>query len=271
MPRRRRALPAFILLAVVAAGCGSGTSAGGKDFDSRTPGVLTVATAVVPAPGFWDGTAAAPTGGFEHALAGALAEQLGLETVKTVIVPFADIAAGRLGGADLALTQMTATDEREASADFSTPYLSAPPGVLVRHGVTAADAAELKELRWAVLDVSTLTPVVDDSIRPDADPIVVTTRQAELDALRAGRADAVLLDLPVARGIARAEPGSFAVAGQLTGSEGLSAVLPEGSDNREIVDSSIRTLAADGTIDDLESEWLGGSGSDVPLIRVERD
>jgi polar amino acid transport system substrate-binding protein len=87
--------------------------------------------------------------------------------------------------------------------------------------------------------------------------------------LRAGRADALLLDLPVALGLARAEAGRFHVLGQLDGDEGLAAALPEGSPNREIVDSAIRALRADGTIDRLVSRWLGESIDDVPLILTE--
>jgi ABC-type amino acid transport substrate-binding protein len=88
--------------------------------------------------------------------------------------------------------------------------------------------------------------------------------------LRAGRADALLLDLPVALGLARDEPAIFHVVGQLSGEEGLAAVLPNGSHNREIVDSAIRHFQADGTIGKLVDRWLGESVEDVPLIRTEQ-
>ena len=39
--------------------------------------------------------------------------------------------------------------------------------------------------------------------------------------------------------------------GQLDADEGLAAALPQGSHNVEVVDSAIRSLNADGTIDDL--------------------
>jgi ABC-type amino acid transport substrate-binding protein len=88
--------------------------------------------------------------------------------------------------------------------------------------------------------------------------------------LRAGRADALLLDLPVALGLARAEPGSFHVPAQLDGDQGLAAALPDGSPNREVVDSAIRALTADGTIGRLESRWLGEGELDVPLVLTEQ-
>jgi ABC-type amino acid transport substrate-binding protein len=127
----------------------------------------------------------------------------------------------------------------------------------------------LRGLRWVVSRVSTLTPIVMNRIRPSDVPIVVEDRAKALDVLRAGRADALLLDLPVALGLAHAEPGRFHVLAQLSGGEGLAAAVPNRSRNLEIVDSAIRALQADGTIDQLTSRWLGESAGDVPLILTE--
>ena len=74
-----------------------------------------------------------------------------------------------------------------------------------------------------------------------------------------------MLDLPVALGLAHGN-SRFHVLGQLDGEEDLAAALPNGSPNREIVDSAIRALQADGTIDDLVSRWLGKNVQGVPLI-----
>ena len=229
--------------------------------------MLTVATALVSAPGFWEGNP--PTEGFEGGLAAALAQHLHIDHVAVVQVPFAEIVDGRLDGADIALSQLTPTRERERSLDFTTPYLTAAPGVLVRGSVTVVDAQDLRGLQWVVSRTSTLTPIVMHQIRPTGAPIVVEDRTAALEVLRAGRADALLLDLPVALGLARAEPERFRVVGQLSGGEGLAVALPNGSRNLEIVDSAVRALQADGTIDRLVSRWLGKSPDDVPLILTE--
>jgi ABC-type amino acid transport substrate-binding protein len=254
-------------LPLAAAACAGRQGAAGPSFRPSKPGVLTVATAFVPAPGFWEGRP--PTAGFEAGLAGALARHLGLARVKVVQVRFAAIVAGRLDGADLALSQITPTAARERSLEFTTPYLTAPPGVLVRRGVSAADLYGLRRLRWVVARVSTLTSVVMDRIQPDHQPVMVEDRSSALAVLRSGRADALMLDLPVALGLARAEPMSFDVIGQLSGEAGLAVALPNGSANREIVDSAVRSLQANGTIDRLESRWLGEGEQDVPLIRTE--
>jgi polar amino acid transport system substrate-binding protein len=259
---------ALAVAALTLAACAGGRTAAGTSFKAEHPGVLTVATAFLPAPGFWQGNP--PTSGFEAGLAAALARRLGLDRVRVVQVPFAAIVHGDLGGADIALSQLTPTAERERSVDFTTPYLSAPPGVLARTGVEAFDVRSLRELRWVVSRVSTLTPIVMHRIRPSRPPVAVEDRAQALGVLRAHRADALLLDLPVALGLAHADARLFQVVGQLQGEEGLAAALPNRSRNREIVDSAIRHLDADGTIDRLASRWLGASGEDVPLILTEQ-
>src|SRR5262245_30573006 len=261
-------LAASVCVAVLTlAACGGDRGAAGTKFEPGTPDVLKVATAFLPAPGFWQGNP--PTSGFEAGLAAELAKRLGLDKVEVVQVPFADIISGKFGGADLALSQMTPTKEREKSVDFTTPYLTSAPGVLARVGVNARDVNTLQGLHWVVSRVSTLTPILMSRVRPNGKPVEVEDRADALRVLRAGRADALLLDLPVAQGLARAEPQRFHVIGQLSGGEGLAAVLPDGSPNREIVDSAIRALTANGTVDRLVSRWLGKSANDVPLILTE--
>jgi polar amino acid transport system substrate-binding protein len=263
-----RRASALLCAGLVASACSGGQGAAGARFESKKPGVLTVATAFLPAPGFWQGDP--PTGGFEAQLASALAHRLGLDRVSVVQVPFAKLVAGELRNADVALSQLTPTKKREHSLDFTTPYLTAPPGVLARQGVDASDLDTLRGLRWVVSSSSTLTPIVMDRIRPTSDPIVVEDRTAALEVLRAGKVDALLLDLPVALGLAHDDPPLLQVVGQLSGGEGLAAALPQGSQDLEVVDSAIRHLQADGTIDRLASRWLGKDEDDVPLIRSEQ-
>jgi ABC-type amino acid transport substrate-binding protein len=254
--------------ALALSACSSEESAAGSSFEPAKPGVLTVATAFLPAPGFWEGRSA-DAGGFEAGLALALAKHLGLDRVKVVQVPFASLAAGKLGGADIALSQLTPTEEREKVVDFSSQYLSAPPAILALRTVDASDVHGLQELSWVTSRVSTLTPFVQERIRPKSPPLVVEDRTAALTVLRGGGAEALMLDLPVAEGLAHSDPDRFHVLGQLDADEGLAAALPQGSHNVEVVDSAIHFLTADGTIDDLVHRWLGEDESDVPLILTE--
>src|SRR5690348_1885457 len=97
--------------ALVCSGCALYLNAAGPPFKPVEPNVLTVATAFLPASGFWQGSP--PTGGFEAGLATALAHKLGLHRLAVVQVPFASLVSGHLHGADIALSQLTPTAQRE--------------------------------------------------------------------------------------------------------------------------------------------------------------
>ncbi len=63
--------------------------------------------------------------------------------------------------------------------------------------------------------------------------------------------------------------GCTTVIGQLSGGEGLAVVLPHGSGNTDIVDSTVRALLANNTIGELAHRWLGGTGGNIPFIRTD--
>lgn len=277
--RARRAgfLALGSLLVAVAVACGGNSETTGNlaagTFRPAHPGVLTVATGQVPAAGFWEGTVAAPTGGFEFGLAQAMAKRFGLASVKVVEVPFGDLIAGRLGGADLALSQLTPSPAREKVLDFSEPYLPAQPAVLVRAGTRVNDMAAAQAQRWSVRRQSTLESFLTTTVRPTHHVEAVDTRQASLDALAAGRVDAVLLDLPVAAAIASASGGHLKVAGQFPTEDNLAVALPNHSSNKDAIDSAVRALTTDGTLQRLADRWLkvavtGGLADDVPIIEI---
>jgi len=265
---------AIVLLGMCSIVCGA-CSGGGADgtFTPRTPGTLTVATAQIPDPGLWSGTALHVTGGFEYGLARALAARFGLARVKVTIVPFTRLVAGDLGGADLALSDITVTAERATHVEFSTPYLAAPPSILVRPGTEVTDVHSAQSLRWAVEAGTTLQSALEQTIRPYDAPLVLHHELEALAALRTRRVDAVMLDLPVALAYARESPKTYAVAAQLPSEAVLAAALPKGSGNVEAVDSAIRAFNADGTIERLGRKWLDtdlqeGQSEHVPALRT---
>lgn len=253
------------------AACGNLEAAG--TFNPRTPGTLTVATAQIPDPGLWSGTPQHITGGFEYGLAKALASKLGLKSVKVKVVPFPRLVSGHLEGADIAISDITLTSQREQHLSFSSSYLAAPPAIVVRPGTHVPDVYTAQKLRWGVQQATTLLSEVQETIEPESAPIVFVHQREELSALRAGRVSAVMLDLPVALSYARQSPSSYAVAAQLPSEAVLAAALPKGSENVEAVDSALRALSSDGTIERLGRASLHikleeGKAEQVPVLRV---
>lgn len=257
--------------ACAATACADDDGDAAGTFTPGTPGTLTVAVNL-PAPGFWEGSAAAPTGGFEHGLALALMDRFDLDRLQVVDVPFDRLVAGDLGGADLALAELTPTADRDEVLDFTAGYLDANPAAIVQPGTALADLAAARELSWVVQTGSTQERLVDEVIRPDGDIARVADIDAVVDAVGEGRADAGLLDLPTALVEQGLTGGELVVVAQFGTGDELAIAVPDGSPNHEALDSAIRAFLADGTIDDLADDWLGrgadGTEIDVPLIRA---
>lgn len=259
---------AGLVVVAAAAGCGEARRAAEQTFVPVRPGVLTVA-ASLPSPGSWVLDAAGrPTGGFEYELAAALAERFDLD-LEVVDVPFERIVAGDLGGADLGLAEITATDAREQVLDLSAPYYRADAGVIAASGEEILDLKTARDRAWGARAGTTDAAFVADVIRPDTS----TAFADEVSCARAVMADTVdacLMDLPTALAIEQDVPGVDTVA-RFTTDEPWVIALPDGAarSNVEIVDAGIRALDADGSLRRFADEWLlGGDASGVRAIPI---
>ena len=244
-----------------------------QTFTPSTPGVLAVAVSL-PAPGYWEFAATGePVGGFEYEIAQALADRFQLR-LEVIDVPFERIVAGDLGGADLALSQITVTSEREAFVHFSTPYYRSAAGVLARDDEDVRDLKTARDLSWGVRAGTTDETLVNDVIRPDR----VEAFADELSCARAvaaGEVDACLIDLPTALAIDNSLEGVHTVAQFLT-DEQWAVALPAGSNhvdrNREAVDAGLRLMASDGALARWADDWLSPlfatDPADVPVIEA---
>jgi polar amino acid transport system substrate-binding protein len=266
---------AALLAGTLVVGCGDRTtSPAAGTFTPRIKGVLTVATSVIPTPGFWTGTPARVTGGFEYELARDLAQRFGLNSVRIRLIHFHRVVSGNLGGADIALDLITPTPDREKVLDFSDPYLDAAPTILVRAGTHVPDLATARDLKWGAVGATTFVGVIDNLIAPDT-PVTLYDNSAEmLAALEAGQVEAALLDLPFAVATARQSRGRLAAVAQLPQSETIAAALPKGSNNTAAVSSAMRAFTSDGTIARLERVWIGPAAANadksIPLLRTTR-
>jgi polar amino acid transport system substrate-binding protein len=235
-------------------------------------GVLTVASNL-PAPGFWNGDdPSAIEGGFEYGIATELAKRLGLDEVKVVNVSFDALVAGQARNFDLALSQVTITDERAEVVDFTVPYFSSDQGVMVRKGTAVPDLEAARALQWGVQASTTGQSFVDEKIKPAKETRVYSETTQAFTALQANQIDAVLLDTSIVLGQA-AEPGSpFEVIAQFRAGESYGGILPKGSPNRDEIDEHLQAMLDDGTVARLLDQYLkpefGGDPTKVPYIEI---
>jgi ABC-type amino acid transport substrate-binding protein len=231
-------------------------------------------TSEIPSSGFFEGTVQHPTGGFEYELARAMANRFGLRSVRVEIEPFAQLVAGDLGGADMALDLITPTSQREKHLDFSTPYLMAPPTVVVRRGTSIPDLETAQGLKWGAVRSTTFVVALKHLIDPHTTTHLFDANSAVIAGLQRGEIDAGMFDLPLAAVYADRSHGALKVAAQLPEPEAIAAALPKGSGNREAVDSAIRAFTADGTVHRLLERWVGSavanSDTAIPLLHTMR-
>ena len=229
-----------------------------------TPGVLTIATSD-PAYEPWVVDNDPSNGkGFESAVAYAVADQLGFddEHVEWVVASFDQIIAPGAKKFDFAINQVSISDERKASLDFSPPYYETTQAVVTLEGSPGASAttiAALKGLKIGAMVGSTSLTAAQEIIDPTTPVSPFNDNDQVKQALTSGLVDAIVVDLPSALYITSAELEGGIVLGQLPDSAGgdkFGLVLDKGSALTGPVSDAVDELSEDGTLADLEATWL---------------
>jgi polar amino acid transport system substrate-binding protein len=250
----------------------AGTTApegGEADFTPVTDDTLTVVTSL-PAPGFWNGDdPSAITGGYEYEIAQAMQERLGLGDLEVVNVSFDQLVAGQVGDFDVALSQVTITEEREEVVDFTDPYFESDQGVIVQAGTEVATVEDAQALQWGVQSGTTGADYVADVLQPEQEAQVFQDLAAGFAALQAGQVDAFMMDTAIVLSQASESGGEQEVVAQFTTGEEYGGILPEGSAgsaNADAINGILADLEEDGSLSDFAVEWLGGDPGAIPVL-----
>ncbi len=213
--------------------------------------------------------------GYESAVAYAVAEQLGFtaDQVTWVTVPFNTSYKPGAKSFDFDINQISITPARAEVVDFSDGYYSAAQAVVALEGTAGAEAtslADLKGLRLGAQTGTTSLTAIRDVIQPDADPLVFEDTNIAKQALKNDQVDAILADLPTAFYISAVEIGGSTIVGQFQvegeQSEEFGMLFEKGSALVPCVDAALAALEADGTLADIEQEWLSDV-VDVPTLQ----
>ena len=285
-----RAIGLLAATALVLVGCGGGeeetatpaagpsAAAGGGDcspesLETLEAGTLTVGTDS-PAfePWFSDDD---PTNGkgFESAVAYAVAEQLGYakDDVTWTVAAFNSIVSPAKKPFDIALNQVSITDERKGAVDFTSGYYTAAQTVITIGGSPIEGATTLAELKGAKLGAqvgTTSLEAIEEVVQPDQDPATFDTNDVAKTQLQNGQVDGIVVDLPTAFYITAAELDDGVIVGQLPAVDGaqqdeFGIVLDKDSPLTDCATQAVDALREDGTLAELEQEYLAGAGAPV--------
>ena len=243
---------ALLLSACGASGGGGETASPSPSPSIAAPPLRMVANDVMPLISVVDGQVT----GFSGELATEIAARLGRPLAVT-IEPFDRLLVSVAGGdADLAMSAISITPEREKLVAFSTPYLESGQALLVRTGSGIHSTAGLRGKTVAVV-AGTTNKQYAQGVAGVGRILTLRELSAAFAALRAGKADAVVCDTPFALYEAR-QTGTMEVAETLTTGDLYGIALRK--DNVTLlqqVNDALAAIKADGTYDTLYQKYFG--------------
>ena len=290
----RRPSPVLAVAALVAAlalalvGCGSSdddasstTTAATGDADRCDAGSLPLKE---------DGTVSVATGepafepwmvdddptngeGFESAVVYAVADQLGIDAadVSWTRTGFDEAVAPGDKDYDFNVQQYSITPERDEVVDFSDGYYTVEQAIVAAEDNDIASATSVEDLKGAQLGAAigtTSLDYIENVIQPDSDPLVFDDNAAAKAAFDAGQVDGIVFDLPTAYYITAVEIEGSSIVGVLPAGEDaeqLGFLFEDGSPLVPCVNDALAALKEDGTLADLQEEWLN-QGGDIPTL-----
>lgn len=211
--------------------------------------------------------------GYESAVAYAVAAELGFapEDVEWVAASFDQIIAPGVKNYDFAINQVSITEERKANIAFSSSYYDATQAVVTIEGSGAegvTDIAGLKDLKIGAMVGTTSAAVVEAAVEPTHGVALFNDNDQAKQALASGLVDVVVFDLPTALYVTAVELEGGTFIGQLPAGENpdqFGLVLDLESPIIDEVTAAVDALRADGTLAELEAEWLTDTAG-VPVL-----
>ena len=169
----------------------------------------------LPAPIWWNGdTPETIKDGMEYCFAAEIAWRAGYDSFELVNVGWDPLVTGQTADFDLALSEISITDERKKVVDFSVPYFSSDIGVLSRADMPV-DEKTIKERTVGVQLATTGATFAADVLKiPKAQTQVYPDQGDMFTALAAGQIDAAITDTSIVLAEEVKTQGKHVVVGQ---------------------------------------------------------
>jgi polar amino acid transport system substrate-binding protein len=239
-----------------------------------SPGTLTVGTGNPAFPPWWEGGESpdsefefndpAKGEGYEGAVVAEVASRLGFtfpDQVTFVPIGFNKSFAPGDKEFDFVLQQISYDPERDEAVDFSESYYDVNQALVSVQGNDIADATSVAELSDATLGApigTTSLEVIEDVVQPSAEPQVYDDLAGAVQDLKSGAIDGIVVDLPSAFFITAVQIPKGVVVGQFEAEsqEYFAMAFETGSALVGCVNLALQEMKADGTLDDIQQEWL---------------
>lgn len=199
--------------------------------------------------------------GFEVDVLQAMVEKLGLKLEWLPPTKFDTIVSLiKMGGkADVGASAFTITDERKQEIDFTDPYVDSNQGLVVKADSKkdTQQALNVKGVKVAVQAGSTGEAWAKENL-PEAEIVPLDDVVQSMTGLSAGLYDAVSADLPVVSYLCKNSYTDCKVALEIpTGEQYGFVVAKTNTKLTEDLNTALKEIQADGTIEALEQKWFG--------------
>lgn len=202
--------------------------------------------------------------GWEYDAMAEIATRINATIVYENISWDAMIAAVAEGQFDLGMTGITIREDRAEVIDFSDTYMTSQMVMMVRgdeerFSDAASFAADADLLMAAQPGTTPFYVGVYEVLDGDeANPRIqlMETFGATVQALRTGDVDLVLTDGTAGNGYVTASDGALKLVGEPLGTEDFGFIFPKGSEFVEPINAAIASMAADGTMEALNTKWF---------------
>jgi polar amino acid transport system substrate-binding protein len=192
--------------------------------------------------------------GFDIELANLISKELSKEA-KFIDMQYSTIMPSlNNGSADAAISTIASTEERQKKFDFSTPYYTASFAVVFPKEMPITDKAQLPGKKIACQLGSTMQTWLEQHI-PTAEIILMDNNNQEIEALKAGHVDGVLLDSMQAVIFSQKNP-TLAYAAIAQAGAGYAIAFKKGSPLKDQVNAALKVLQENGELQQLKLKWL---------------
>ena len=290
MTKNLKLIALALVVAGLAAGCGTTKKAASTasnscakgDLNLVTAGKLTIGTDNPAFPPWYGGTPHKPwqvsdprSGqGYESAVAYAVAKKLGFSKAEVTWkhVPFNNSFAPGPKSFDFDINQISYTPERAKQVSFSDSYYDVNQSVVVNKGTPIAKVTTIAGLKPYGLGAqlgTTSYQFIKDTIKPSKQPSVFPQNAGAVQALKNKQIDGLVLDLPTAFYVTAVQVPNSKVLGYFAakpGGEHFGMVFKKGNSLVRCVNKSLATLRSNGTLKQLQQKWLA-KATGAPILK----
>lgn len=207
--------------------------------------------------------------GIDVEIAGKIAEKLGL-TLEIQDVEFGTIVGGvQTGKFDIGMAGMTVTEDRLESVDFSTSYATGVQVVIVKEGSDIKSLDDLTgdgSMKFGVQQDTTGDIYASDTVEKggygEENVIRFKTGAEAVEALKAGKLQAVIIDNEPAKSFVAANEGLVILDGDWVNEDYAIAVNKENTALLDAVNKALAELTADGTVASIIEKYIPADGND---------